>query len=376
MKKLLVPLVVIVVIGLVWILASNRRSGGTVASRTTASDSKSNPVAPSASTAASVGGTRSTLGSTTGSEIPAAVQTALSGDGEISEEDLKSATELYKSADEALKAVKDGAVDYDDLVLEQFTELGPECTWCESFYKSVSDLMLQEGTPADQKSYFAEILAVSGRVSNVKALVEAIKANKGKEAADTFSEALELTTGSNEVVNYLGTELKEADDALKEPLVAAITNQGSRNAAQLLYQNAVESKNPDGYYSVGIGLGELIPEPEAMPYLQEKMLQRDQYSPLAVKALLNGGLDGLRLVMDALSSSKDPSFDRTMLKGGVDHVNYEPEVEEYLKGVVQKNENPLQVEFANQILADFGNEQELDAEDDGGDDVETEDEAA
>lgn len=288
------------------------------------------------------------------------VERMLTGDQEMGEEDIRPASEVYKTADDALKAARAGAADYDDLVLEQFTELG-DCAWCEQFYKAVHDSLNDPNTPTDQKSYYAELLAVSGKVDNVKSLVEGIKTSSSQENADIYIEALELTTGKDDVVNYLGNELQTTNQNLKEALVAALTNQGSRLAASLLYKDTIAGESPDGYYNLGIGLGELIPEDDAVPYLQEIMLKRDKYSHLAVKSLLNSGIDGLRLVFDALTNSKDPEFDRQMLKDAVDHVNYEPEIEEYVKKL-SSSQQPVVSEFANKILEDFGTQEKEDQE--------------
>lgn len=285
----------------------------------------------------------------------------LAGDEEeFSEEDIRPAADVYRSSEDALKAVRNGAVDYDDLVLEQFTDLG-DCSWCEEFYKEVHGMLASPETPTDHKSYYAELLAVSGKVENVKSLVEGIKNSPNQETTDIYMEALELTSGKDDVVSFLGNELETAgnNEPLKESLVAALTNQGSRLAADVLYKETVESGSPDGYYSLGIGLGELIPDEDAIPYLQDLMLKKDKYSHLAVKSLLNSGVDGLRLVFDALTNSKDPEFDRQMLKDAVDHVNYEPEIEDYVKKLAGSPQ-PVVSEFANQILEDFGTQEDID----------------
>jgi hypothetical protein len=280
-------------------------------------------------------------------------------DGPDLDEPEKPATEAYKSADEAIKAIKNGAVDYDDRILEQFTEVGEDCTWCDTVYSQVKDMMLAPETPQDQRSYYAELLAVSGRVSNVGALVDGIKNAPNQETADALSEALELTVGKNDVTQFLGDQLTTANDTLKESLVAAITNQGSRLAADILYKNTVEKGDPDGYYSQGIGLGELVPDESAMPYLQEIVLKRDQYSHLAVKSLLNNGLDGLKLVMSSLSNSPNPDFDQKMLKDAVDHVPYDDETRDYLTKIVETEKDPVVVQFAKDILENSKGTEEI-----------------
>ena len=190
-----------------------------------------------------------------------------------SDGETKPAAQVYSNADDALKAVLAGAKDYDDLVLEQFTLPGEDCTWCPQFYKSVKDLLADQTITADQRSYYSEILAVSGSVDNLSTLVDGIKNAPSKEAADSFAEALELTIGKDDVVQFLSEHLSSTNETLREASVAAVTNQGSRLAAETLYKNTVERGDPDGYYSIGSGLGELVPDEETLPYLQELALK-------------------------------------------------------------------------------------------------------
>lgn len=267
--------------------------------------------------------------------------------------EVQPAAKVYKNADEALAAAKKGAIDYDDTILEQFTEPGEDCTWCGEFYKSIRDILVSTNTPHDQLSYYGELLAVSGRQENVQALVEGIKSATSTESKDALAEALELTVGKDPVVNYLAEQLGSGNDQLRESSLAAITNQGSRMAAEIIYKHTVERGDPDGYYSLGIGLGEFVPDDESLPYLQELVNKHDQYSHLAVKALLNSGIGGLRLVMDSLASSKDGEFDKQMLRDAVDHVNYEDEVDAYLKKTIAESKNPVVSDFAKKILDAF-----------------------
>jgi len=285
-----------------------------------------------------------------------------SDDEGLDDEDVKPATELYKNADEALQAIKAASKNYDDAVLEQFSDLGPNCSWCDSFYSSVHEMMFSTDTTQDEKSYYAEVLAISGRVDNVRALVDAIKNSAKPEDADIFSEALELSNGKDDVTSYLGSQLTGANDTLRESLVAALSNQSSRLAAETLYKHTLERADADGYYSQGIGLGEFIPDEEAMPYLQELMLKRDQYSHLATKSLLNAGADGLRTVLDTLENSKDPEFDKKMLKDAVDHVTFDEDVEALLKKRKESSKQPVVQEFIDQALQSFNAETSADAD--------------
>lgn len=283
------------------------------------------------------------------------------GEGDdADEEEAKPASEVYKSASEAIEAVKKGAVDYDDILLEQFTTPGADCTWCPDFYKQVKDLLGSPDVKNDQKSYYAEILAISGRIDNVSSLIDSYKNATKPEDKELFSEAIELITGKDDMVQYLGKQLSTDNSDLKESIVAAITNQGSPLAIDTLYKAAVDSGDPDGYYAQGIGLGEVIPDDESLPKLQEMVQKRDQYSHLAVKSLLNSGIGGLRIVMDILATSSDPEADKRMLKDAKDHVNYEEEIETYLKQLSETSKSSLVKDFSKEILDDFNSQQEED----------------
>lgn len=274
-------------------------------------------------------------------------------DDDMNDFDERPATEIYESSEEALAAIKKGAVDYDDLILEQFVGLGDGCTWCNDFYGKVKEVAFGEDVPEDQRSYYAEVLAVSGRLDNIKELVSAVKAAGESEEADVLAEALEMTVGGDDIVSYLSGELSTEDEYLRESVVAAITNQGSKYAIDTIYKHTLEVGDPDGYYSYGIGLGEVIPDDDALPLLQEMAAKQDDYSHLAVKALINQGMDGLRVVMDVMEGVNDPAVAKKMLSDAIDHVYYEDELEDYAKKLIGTSKNPSVVDFAKEILEEF-----------------------
>jgi hypothetical protein len=269
------------------------------------------------------------------------------------EEPAKPATELYQSAEEALDAVKKAATDYDDLVLEQFVQLGPNCSWCDSFYSSVKDLMISAAKDSDEKSYFAELLAVSGRPENVQTILDELNKSESKDGNadfDLYLDALEMTIGNDDVVKLLSENLGSQNGDVKESVIAAITNQGSPYAIDTLYQHTISSGVQDGYYDKGIGLAEVIPSKESFPLLLEMAGKKDDYSHLAVKSLLNSGVDGLQAVYDMLNNSNNPEKDKVLLQGASDHVPYDEETENFLRDVVSKSPNSQLSEFAKESL--------------------------
>ncbi len=283
-------------------------------------------------------------------------------DDELVEDDA-TAAEKYKSAAEALEAVKKGSVDYDDIVLDYFVEPGPDCTWCPEFYEGVKKLINDPSTDADQRGYYGEILAISGKFSNIQTLVEGIKGAPNQDVKDALAESLELAIGDDKTAEYLSGYLNDSDPTLKEAAVAALSNQGSRLAAEALYKNAVETKNPEGFYSLGIGLGELVPDEEALPFLHEAAQKRDEYSHLAVKSLLNSGAPGLSILVDIMNKSNDANSDTMLLRDAEDHIIYDKEVKSILDKVAESNKNPRLQEFAKKVLQDFDEEDLEDDED-------------
>jgi hypothetical protein len=269
----------------------------------------------------------------------------------------RSATEIYRSAEDALAAVKDGASRYDDVILEQFESPPVECSWCASFYDSIRSLAFSADTPSDQKSYFAELLSISARPENLEALIDGIEKAPNEESARQYAEALEMASASkDDLVKLLGSKLGTQNEVLKESLIAAVTIQGTPLAIETLYKYTIESNDPDGFYSKGTGLGEAVAEPESFPFLKEIAEKRDQYSHLGIKALLNSGAEGVRVVFDVLRASKNPEGDKQLLRDALEHVNFEEETEALITNEAKNGTNPLSVNFAREVLKNFEQE--------------------
>lgn len=264
-------------------------------------------------------------------------------------DDVKPATEAYTSAEEALAAALKGSKDFDDSILEQFTEPSADCSWCPAFYNSIQELVTNPNTPQDQKSYLAELLAISGRPENVQVLVDSIKNARSSGEADVYAEALELTLGKDDVTKVLSEQLTTTNDTLREASVAAITNQGSRTAAEILQQHIQARNDPDAYYSQGTGPGEFIPDEEAMPAVQDYVALRDKYSDKWALSLINAGLPGLQVLFQQLENSNNPEADRYLIKGAIEHVNFEDGIKELAETVIANNKSPVAVDLAKQI---------------------------
>jgi len=347
MKKLVSILLLGIVVGGGWWMYSNQASGPTdsaPANSGSTSQGVTTQGGTSTDPARTIGDGRASINA--GSQM---MPSNVLGDGAEMIEEVKPAAMAYASAEEALAAALKGAKDFDDSILEQFTEPSADCSWCPAFYNSIQELVTNPETPQDQKSYMAEILAISGRPENVQVLVDSIKNAKNSTEADIYAEALELSLGKDDVTKVLGEQLSTTNDTLREASVAAITNQGSRTAAELLEKHIQERNDPDAYYAQGTGPGEFIPDEDALPLVQEYVARRDAYSPKWALAMINAGLPGLQALFDQLETSNNAEADRNLVRGAIDHVNFEDGVKELADSVAANNKNPAAVELAKQI---------------------------
>ncbi len=351
MKKLSI----VAILALVTVTALILKKGGDSRSPTS-SGSESDPSTTSSPRSGEVSPEEGLLRSTKQGDSAATDNEPGTEETELEQPD-RPATEIYRNAEDALKAVKDGASHYDDLILEQFESPPTDCSWCSSFYESIRTLAFSADTPADQKSYFAEILSISARPENLEALIEGIEKAPNEEAGQVYAEALEMASATrDDLVKLLGSHLSSPNEILRESLVAAVTNQGTPLALETLYKYTVASNDPDGFYSKGTGLGEAVASPEAFPFLKEMAEKRDDYSHLAIKALLNSGADGVRATFDILRASKNDEGDKKLLRDAIEHVNFDEDTEAIIRAEVEKGTNPLAVEFAREIKKNFDEE--------------------
>ena len=265
--------------------------------------------------------------------------------------EVKPANEVYANAAAALEAVKNGALRYDDIILEQFVGL-KDCSWCPEFFSGVKEMMLAESSSSDLKSYSAEILALSGSVENVGSLFEALETSANPDNATIYAEALELAYGDDQLVSYLTGKLDSDKSAVKEASLAALTNHGSPTAVDAVYKATVAANDPNGFYDQGLGLGEMIPDEAAIPTITDLAKKNDQYSHLAVKALLNYGTDGLKIVDSIINDLDEPSVAK-LLENAVDHVAFEDDVKSIASQGAAQAKTDAARNFWNSILEEI-----------------------
>ena len=349
MKKIL-PIIIILVIAGYFLMGAEKETNTTTAATKSSSTNSQNNNSKNTSSNDNIESTSKNLGSTLAADE--------------SYENIKPATDIYSSSDDALKAIKAGAKEYDDIILERFVDIGIDCTWCGEFFTNLEAMMKSDESTEDEKSYYAEIFAISGSIENISTLIDSIAEADGSDNADIFAEALELSVGGAETVDLLTTHLNSPNELLAEASLAAITNHGSLKAVEQIYQHTVDSGDPDGFYSLGIGLGEIIPDDESLPFLTEIAEKKNAYSHLAIKSILNSGDEGLRTVMDILSNYDDKSFDKNLLEDAIDHVSQEDDTESYLKDLSKNSNSRIVQDFANEILDDFDISDDYDEDED------------
>lgn len=182
--------------------------------------------------------------------------------------------------------------------------------------------------PANVRWFLANALAQSGTSHNQSLVVDQMKAAannpNANESPSTFAQALQEAPLTGETVDQVSVDLASENPYVREAAVSILTKQGTVEAAQKLYDHTVERGDPDGYYRDGMGIAAMHPQAETLPYLEQLIEQRDQYSHLAVKALLNYGREGLDKVIEMIATSKDIPGDSKLLHNASDHIANDP----------------------------------------------------
>ncbi len=269
----------------------------------------------------------------------------------------KPASQRYQNAEQALEAIRKAAIDYDDMVIDEFSDL-KDCEWCEELYASLSTMLNDKSLGIDERAFYAEIMAVSGNLDNLRYLATLVENATAVEDKEMLGEALEMASGGDETVKLLTDFLGSSNATLRESVVSAISNQGTRLSAETLYNDLVSGGGAKAdYYSMGIGLAEMVPDQDAIHYLHELLNQRAPKSDQVVKALINSGIEGLTAVFDSLSSEQNETTGRELLKDAIDHVITEEAVVGLLTKASQDERYPQFLkDFANQALKEAQSE--------------------
>jgi len=298
-------------------------------------------------------------------------------DSKITEENQIERGELERVADRNYKSFAEAALKGDKDVLKNFGDVGPSCEWCGKFYEQLNKDLQSPDLDPKQRTAFARAMASSGRVDNIQRLVDNINsASIRREPVGEMTEAIahiadptsqndaglgasggntENTSSGdtvpNDVLDYLSEHINDKNPYLREAVVSALTKEGSLFAAQTLYEHSLLMADIDGYYSEGMGIGAMKPKDEAaVNYLEKLAAERNGLSHLAIKALLNSGVDGLNKVISILKTSPDPEFDRKMMHNAVDRVKLDKNTVDTLESLAKGATQPALQDFASQVI--------------------------
>jgi hypothetical protein len=100
----------------------------------------------------------------------------------------------------------------------------------------------------------------------------------------------------------------------------------------------------------------MTPEPEAFPFLEDLVRKQDQYSHLALKALLNGGADGVGAAMSLLAEIPGSVANRALIMGAVDHIPMYGPTLKYIESLTS-SPNPTIKELARDVVREYQSRQ-------------------
>lgn len=263
---------------------------------------------------------------------------------------------LPETAEKAFNLLSQAAKNNDKTMLDQVSQLGPNCAFCDEFYKRTRQQLTSSELRSDERSVFASALVRGGGTANVNQVVDLLQsAGEHPELQDSpnvYADALGDTTLAPEIIDEISAGLESENRYYREAIVSMLTQQGTKEAAQKLYDHVIEAGIKDGYYNSGMGIGKFNTQPDAIPYLEELALKRDQYSGLAIDAILNTGREGLDRVIALLSDSKDYQSDKKLLRNSVDHIDRDAQTLAYLKTLSKTGKTQAIRELAQHVLAE------------------------
>ncbi len=296
-------------------------------------------------------------------ELLAAMQQLVSETNVGAKDHAQINPELRKQlANKAFELAKRAAILNDKAAFAEMSKVNPKCSWCNDYYRKIGDRLDNPDLSTDEKAFLSRLLTSSGRPDSIQRVVdhmqEAIAAPEKGDSPSIYGKALEQGAPLQpDILDEIGQDLASENPYVREAIVSILTRQGTLAATERLYQHTVDMKDPAGYYRSGIGIGQMTPKQEALGYLETLASQNDQYSPLAVKALLNYGPTGIDKVVALLNKVDDPTA-RTLLRNATSHLTADQATVDYLKKVSQSSSQPAVKELAKAVA----NEQRIQQE--------------
>lgn len=260
--------------------------------------------------------------------------------------------EARKAAKRALQLLIQAAEKDDKNFLKEISKAGSKCYGCDPFYKEVKSLLSAQDIPNSLKWFLSDALVRSGVAENQQIVAdraaEAAKHPESGESSTVFSDAMADAPLASSVVDSVSSNLDSPNPYVRDMALTVLTRDGTLQSAQKLYEFTVQQKNSDGFYLENMGLGRMKPEPETLPFLEGLVRQQDQYSHLAVKALLNYGIDGIKRVASILSEVGSGA-DKSLMVYAVNHVNRDPATISYLRTLAGSG-SPEMRQLANAVI--------------------------
>ncbi|NDC39113.1 MAG: hypothetical protein EBZ48_13885 [Proteobacteria bacterium] len=272
---------------------------------------------------------------------------------------------IQDNARQAVEVLKEGARTGNKTLLKEIASLPKNCPGCSEFFLKTREAFSASDLSTDERIYLSSALAASGRADNQEFLYDQVR----RAAADPSAAAVPPATLARQlernqqggplagdVVDQVTNDLSSENPYLRDAAISLLTRQHSLQAAQSLYEYTVNNAARDGFYREGMGLGLMTPDPEAFPYLQDLVRKQDQYSHLALKALLNAGPNGITQAVSLLQEMQSSGPNRALIQGAVDHIPmYGPSLT-YMKGL-QGSANPTVAELAQEVVREYNSRQ-------------------
>jgi hypothetical protein len=250
-------------------------------------------------------------------------------------------------------------------LLDEIGALPKNCPGCGELFRTIQELFKDSSLSSDEQIYLASALAASGTASNQAFLYDQFRRASADPSsapipAATIARQLERNQQggplAGEVVDQITNDLQSDNPYLREAAISLLTRQRSREAAERLYEYTVNNADRDGFYRQGMGLGLMTPEPEAFPFLEDLVRKQDQYSHLALKALLNGGADGVGAAMSLLAEIPGSVANRALIMGAVDHIPMYGPTLKYIESLTS-SPNPTIKELARDVVREYQSRQ-------------------
>lgn len=241
----------------------------------------------------------------------------------------------------------------DEKFLAELTD-NPHCADCAQIFAKVREKFAVTSDPAQLK-FLAAAMAQSERPELVSDLISKFR-TLGEDSQDRqpIIEALELVTGGSDVSKVLAPLAVPGEvEDLRDAAVTGLSGMNDAVAADALVGYARSLGDGKGGYDQGMGLGEYSPNDDAIPLVQSIAADGSKESPLAIRALFNGGVESTKRAVEVLLAKNDEAEQRRLLEGAQPHVLLEPMTTDYIRDLLKSSDKltPTVRSFFTEALA-------------------------